>query len=1171
MTAARRRLETSLHGIRRRLRAHILVQALAVAAIGTLAMVGAALWWLAREGFAPAGVQAARAALLLFLGLVAVLLAWRPLRQLRYQGGAAVLERYLPAQAGRIQTYFDTTRRDQEASALVDLLAMDAADIADRTSLEQVVPVWRIRAGAVLGGAFLLGLILLLVAGPLHWGPGSRHLLLGMQLPVSVVPVRRVAVAPGDVTVRRNSDLTIHASLEGFHPEVVQLYVRFADQQQWERAAMRAIAAERDPRFEFRLYAVRGPLQYYVMAQGVRSAQHQVAVVDLPRIERVRLTYDYPSWTGLEQATDDTSRHIRAVAGTQVKVEVFADAPLEAPALIVDGAASDLSQEGQVSRGSIEVGTPGRYQIGAHVAGELVALSEEYAIEVVNDEKPVIEIRKPGRDWRASSIEEVPVRINAEDDFLLRDVTLHYSINGGEWRGERLAQGNLKQMDAGTLLSLEELGAGLEEDGRQGLVAGDIVSYYATARDHRHSVETDLFMVQVQPFERRFLQGQGGGGGELGQEQGAISERQREILLATWNLQRRERGQDLSRRQLEDNAQLLAELQTTLSQQARTLARRTRARASVDQDERVRTFVEALERAATRMDPAAAHLARFELRDAVPMEQQALQQLLRAESAFREIQVSMQQDGSAGEGAQAARDFTEMFELEMDLEKNQYESQSQLARQNQQQDIDEAVRRLKALAERQEQLAQEYKRADLPAAQQRWKQEQLRREAEDLRQRLAQLNREHSAGQAQSQAQGQTQGEAQGEAQGTSGSAASPQAGQAGEERSQVARALESLEQALQEMRGSTPPTEAATDEAVAQAASEASRSLNQALQQLDQREPSQLDARIEQFADRAQDLVREQRRLEAELHRAIDQAHTRMAEPGASSYRVPGAIDADEAGQLVESKQGMSEALSALQGEMRHAINDNRQRTPQATQRLGEIVREVENSEVMYRLNRSAAEIYYGRAREAAAREGLIAESLVALERELRQAALLAAQEKREASSDATPDAVLAQIAELRRALQAVRRSGEPSVASAAAPGASTNGQSNASPSAASGQNQNRSAAAGSEALDETALMHQSAALGRQVGELVNRMEPGELTTAQLESLRRDASQLHRLSGDPMAGQAQAMLSLVDRIELMALAAIAQTEAARAAAPALETARDRETIAEYYRRLGSR
>mgnify|MGYP001248768945 FL=1 len=122
-------------------------------------------------------------------------------------------------------------------------------------------------------------------------------------------------------------------------------------------------------------------------------------------------------------------------------------------------------------------------------------------------------------------------------------------------------------------------------------------------------MQTDLFMVTVQPFERRFTQssGGGGGGGGAGDEQGAISERQREILLATWNLQRSDRRETRTRQQLEENARMLAEMQMTLAEQARTVAQRTRARAS-DSDERIKVFVESMEKAETTKEPAARNL-----------------------------------------------------------------------------------------------------------------------------------------------------------------------------------------------------------------------------------------------------------------------------------------------------------------------------------------------------------------------------------------------------------------------------------------------------------------------------------------------------------------------------------------------------------------------------------
>ena len=429
----------------------------------------------------------------------------------------------------------------------------------------------------------------------------------------------------------------------------------------------------------------------------------------------------------------------------------------------------------------------------------------------------------------------------------------------------------------------------------------------------------------------------------MSDEQGAISERQREILLATWNLQRNDERNARSKQQLEDSAKMLAELQATLAQQARTLAQRTRARASLDEDERIRTFVESLEKAATVMDPAIANLNSFKLLEAVPFEQQALQQLLRAESAFREVQVSMQQSNAGGDGSQTARNFTEMFELEMDLEKSQYESESQLSSRNNQKDVDEMVRKLKELAERQERLAQE-RMQDLQTPEQRWKQEQLRREAEDLRRRLAELNRQQQAS---------------GDSPSSRGGSASGQAREREErQRQQLSQALESVNKALKDMQAANGTErdqqqkgqsgQSGQSEQSAQSAQEASRNLRRALQQIDRPEPSRFDETLEQFADRSEEMLDEQRRIESDLYEALSQPPA----PGANGR---GGIDQRRAQELVRSKQQMAGDLTALERDMRNAVHENRKSNPETTRKVSEIIRDIEGSDIMYRLNRSA------------------------------------------------------------------------------------------------------------------------------------------------------------------------------------------------------------------------
>ena len=56
---------------------------------------------------------------------------------------------------------------------------------------------------------------------------------------------------------------------------------------------------------------------------------------------------------------------------------------------------------------------------------------EEYSMEALDDQKPIVEFTKPGRDTKATKVEEVFTELRAEDDFGVRQLELYYSVNGG--------------------------------------------------------------------------------------------------------------------------------------------------------------------------------------------------------------------------------------------------------------------------------------------------------------------------------------------------------------------------------------------------------------------------------------------------------------------------------------------------------------------------------------------------------------------------------------------------------------------------------------------------------------------------------------------------------------------------------------------------------------------
>ena len=118
------------------------------------------------------------------------------------------------------------------------------------------------------------------------------------------------------------------------------------------------------------------------------------------------------------------------------------------------------------------------------------------------------------------------------------------------------------------------------------------------------------------------------------------------------------------------------EVQTKLQEQALSLAARMDSRDLSSANEEFNCFGHDMQAAAAAMTPSSDKLKQMQWHDAIPAEQKALQYLLRAEATFRKIEVAFgqQRGGGGGGGGGAGRDLASLFDLELDTEKNQYET-----------------------------------------------------------------------------------------------------------------------------------------------------------------------------------------------------------------------------------------------------------------------------------------------------------------------------------------------------------------------------------------------------------------------------------------------------------------------------------------------------------------
>jgi len=283
----------------------------------------------------------------------------------------------------------------------------------------------------------------------------------------------------------------------------------------------------------------------------------------------------------------------------------------------------------------------------------MVRLSNDYFIEVQKAGAPKVRISRPGRDAKVNPIEEVTIQVQAEDDFALRGMDLHYSVNGGPEKTAALGGTKGKKAEGSTTLYLEDYK----------LVPGDIVSFYATAHNAIATNRTDMFFIQAEPFERTFTQSQQMGGGGDADQMPPVSAHQKEITSATWN-QIKNPPKDKTAE--EENARVLSGVQSKLRDQAISLAGRMQVRDMSSANPAVKSFADDMAQAIEAMDQATAKLSARDWQGALPPEQKSLQHLSRAEATFRDIQVAISRGNGSGFGT--GRDLEVMFDLELDRE-----------------------------------------------------------------------------------------------------------------------------------------------------------------------------------------------------------------------------------------------------------------------------------------------------------------------------------------------------------------------------------------------------------------------------------------------------------------------------------------------------------------------
>jgi hypothetical protein len=356
-----------------------------------------------------------------------------------------------------------------------------------------------------------------------------------------------ITVSPGDTKVERGTGLVISARFGGKPPAEATLVIISASGKTKRVPLERHLA---DPVFGASLLEVTEDGLYHVEYGNSKTRDYKITVFDYPALTRADASLQFPAYTGLTNQTIPDTLRVTAVEGTRLTYTLELNKSVAHARLIAKGDAASLPLAVQTNAlatlNNLTLTNSARYSLELVDAdGRTNKLPADFSIQVLPNRRPDVKLAFPRGDQRVSPLEELQLQAEATDDFGVLKYGIGYGIAGQSPQFVELG-GSTRPNEKHTfsdLIPMEKLGVSVDQ----------VVSYFAWADDYGPDGQvrrtfSDMFFAEVRPFDEIFRPDQSGGeeGGGQGQGGGSqatkLAELQKEIVIATWKLERDKSG-----------------------------------------------------------------------------------------------------------------------------------------------------------------------------------------------------------------------------------------------------------------------------------------------------------------------------------------------------------------------------------------------------------------------------------------------------------------------------------------------------------------------------------------------------------------------------------------------------------------------------------------------------
>jgi hypothetical protein len=426
---------------------------------------------------------------------------------------------------------------DTEPNYFQDRLVREVLAHSARADWAELIPRSRV---AIARAAHLVALLLFASVLWHFRSTGGKSLL-------ARITENRVTVTPGDTTLEKGNSLVVVTKFDGVLPAKVDLVIDGVSNRR-----ISLVKSLADPMFGGSVSEVSSNLTYHVEYGSERTPDFKVTVFEYPRLERADADVAFPEYTRQTAKHIKDTRRLSAVEGSKLGLKLQLNKPVVSARLVPKG-----HEEGAIplvvetNRTLAELND---FRLESNQTYELRLMDAEnrtnkvpaqFVFEALKNRAPEVKLASPRGDQRPSSLEEVLFEGTVWDDFGVQAYGLAYSVEGKEIKYIELGRGvpAKEKRSFQHVLRMEDLG--VEPD--------SLVSWFVWADDldptgNVRRTSGDMFFAEVRPFEEVFREGQGGGGGGEQQQQNGgaqggdkvtkLADLQKQIINATWKLQR---------------------------------------------------------------------------------------------------------------------------------------------------------------------------------------------------------------------------------------------------------------------------------------------------------------------------------------------------------------------------------------------------------------------------------------------------------------------------------------------------------------------------------------------------------------------------------------------------------------------------------------------------------